>query len=62
MKITKIIVKLGADTPIRCVPFLPVFPYENTLMSLYVCVLMLKINYDCDINNVIVSFWENLNY
>ena len=62
MKVMKIIAKPGADTPSRCVPFLPVFPYKNTLMSSYINVMMLKLIYECDITNVIVSFWDNLNY
>ena len=40
MKIMKIIAKLGADTPSGCVPFLPVFPYMNTLMFLKTNVMM----------------------
>ena len=29
MKVMKIIAKPGADTPSRCVPFLPVFPLQK---------------------------------
>ena len=56
--VMKIIAKPGADTPSGCVPFLPVFPYMNTLTCLKMNVMMLILFMNVSLLMIIVSLQE----